>query len=268
MNSRTPYAALTLIICLTITACVTSPLGRSQLALFPESEMNQMGTLAYQDIRKETPIDNDKGVNNYVLCVSNAIVSQANPEIRAEDWQVTVFNEDQANAFALPGGKIGVYTGLLSVATNQDQLATVIGHEIAHVEAHHANERVSTSYLAQSGTQLVAALATGTPETQNDLMALLGVGAQVGVLLPFGRTQESEADLLGLDLMADAGFDPRESVQLWRNMDAKGGQQPPEFLSTHPGHDTRIAKLQERMGRAMGLYEQAQAAGRRPNCQR
>lgn len=258
--------ALAAAFALWLQACATSPLGRSQIILFPESEIDQMGALSYQHLREDTPIDHDKNRNNYVLCVSDAIVSQADSRIRAEDWQVTVFRQDQANAFALPGGKIGVYTGMFEVATNQNQLAAVLGHEVAHVQAQHANERVSTSYLAQSGANLVAAMAGGTPETQNTVMALLGVGAQVGILLPFGRAQESEADLIGLDLMASAGFDPRESVQLWKNMEAKGGNQPPEFLSTHPGHETRIRNLEQRMPHALQLYQQARDAGRRPAC--
>jgi predicted Zn-dependent protease len=178
---------------------------------------------------------------------------------------VVVFNDKAANAFALPGGKIGVYTGLLQVAQTQDQLAAVIGHEVAHVTAQHANERVSTAFAAEAGLNVVDAIYGGTSSGRN-AMALLGLGTQVGVLMPFGRAQESEADLLGLDLMARVGFDPREAVTLWQNMARSGGGAPPEFLSTHPSHATRIEDLQKRMPEALKLYDAARVAGRKPKC--
>jgi predicted Zn-dependent protease len=184
-------------------------------------------------------------------------------ETIARGWEVQVFADDDANAFALPGGKIGVYTGLLKVARTQDQLAAVIGHEVAHVLSRHANERVSTAYTAEAALTAVGTSGIVSPQ----LMGLMGLGAQVGVLLPFSRTQESEADILGLDLMARAGFDPRQSIALWQNMNAsrKGGA-PPEFMSTHPSDATRMSKLNARMPHAMSLYQAAQAGGRRPRC--
>lgn len=246
-------------------ACTTSPLGRRQLALFPEAEMSQMGITAYSEMKQQTPIETDARVNAYVRCVANAVTAALGPGQSAQ-WEVTVFRDDSANAFALPGGKIGVHTGLLQVAANQDQLATVIGHEVAHVLAHHANERVSTNAVAQTGLQAAQILAGANSPAKQQLFGLLGVGAQVGVLLPFSRAQETEADLLGLDLMARAGFDPRASVPLWQNMAKSGGGRPPEFLSTHPGSETRIVNLQNRIPRTLPLYEQARAAGRTPNC--
>ena len=152
------------------------------------------------------------------------------------------------------------------MARNQDQLATVLGHEVAHVLAEHGNERVSTAFAAQAGVDLVGKISGSATPTQQQLLGLLGLGAQVGVLLPFSRAQESEADSLGLDLMARAGFDPRESIQLWKNMSDAGGGQPPEFLSTHPSHGTRIEDLTARMPDARVLSEQARAQGRRPAC--
>ena len=163
-----------------------------------------------------------------------------------DSWEVVVFDSDQVNAFALPGGKIGVYTGLLKVAVTQDQLATVIGHEIAHVLADHSNERLSQSQIANAGLQLTN-IALGSSEYaqyRGATMAALGLGVQYGVLMPYGRTQESEADIVGLELMAKSGFDPNQSVDLWKNMaKASGGAQPPELLSTHPSHGTRIQDL-------------------------
>jgi predicted Zn-dependent protease len=177
-----------------------------------------------------------------------------------------VFRDDAANAFALPGRKIGVNTGLLKVAENQHQLATVIGHEVAHVLSQHANERVSQQFAVDQGLGLINAIASPRSVTGQTLMGLLGVGAQYGILLPYSRVQESEADILGLDLMAKAGFDPRESVKLWVNMGKAGGGQPPEFLSTHPSDRTRISGLNAHMAVALDLQNKARQAGKRPDC--
>lgn len=247
-------------------ACATSPLGRSQLVLFPANEMQQMGVAAYTEMKQQTPATTNGKKSDYVQCVTGHIL-RAMPEADPSSWEITVFEDAQANAFALPGRKIGVYTGLLDVAENQDQLATVIGHEVAHVLANHSNERVSTSALTQTGLQLgQIAAGGGNSATQKTLFGLLGLGAQVGITLPFGRTQESEADLLGLDLMAKAGFDPRQSVYLWENMGKAGGQKPPEFMSTHPSGARRISDLGNRMSSAMELSLAARKAGKRPAC--
>ena len=242
-------------------ACTSSPTGRPQLQFFPESQMAEMGTAAYQELKQQTPVSQDASLNRYVQCIARAITQVVAPE---ENWEVTVFQDQTANAFALPGGKIGVYTGLLEVASTPDQLAAVIGHEIAHVQADHSNARMSAAYATEAGLALVQVVAgAATPEKQQ-LMGLLGLGAQVGVILPYGRSQESEADLLGLDYMARAGFDPRASINLWQNMAKAGGPQPPEFLSTHPAHGTRMEQLSEHMPTALNLYQQAQ--GQTPNC--
>jgi len=248
-----------------LSACTTSPLGRNQLILFPDSEIEQMGITAYQQMQREVPRETAPKVQGYVQCVVNSIV-RAMPGGNPAAWEITVFADDQANAFALPGGKIGVYTGLLDVAKNQDQLATVVGHEIAHVTAKHSNERVSTNFVTQSGLQLVEVAAGASSPMKQQLFGLLGVGAQVGVLLPFSRAQESEADLVGLDYMARAGFDPRESVRLWENMAKIGGDKPPEFLSTHPSGDRRMRDLNAHMRDAMALSLQARSSGRNPDC--
>lgn len=249
-----------------VSACATSPLGRSQLVLFPANEMQQMGVAAYTEMKQQTPATRNGKKNDYVQCVTNHIL-RAMPNGDPSAWEVTVFEDPQANAFALPGGKIGVYTGLLDVAENQDQLATVIGHEIAHVLANHSNERVSRSKITETGMQLAQiAAGGGDSTTQKALFGLLGLGTQVGLTLPFGRTQESEADLLGLDLMATAGFDPRQSVYLWENMGKAGGQKPPEFMSTHPSGERRINDLSNRMDSAMALSLSARKAGNQPKC--
>ncbi|MGB5261701.1 MAG: M48 family metallopeptidase [Gammaproteobacteria bacterium] len=242
-------------------ACTTSPTGRSQLVLMPDSQMNQMGLQAFTSIKKETPVDKSPKANAYVQCVSNEITREV-----GGSWEVAVFKDDSANAFALPGNKIGVYTGLLQVAKNQHQLATVIGHEVAHVLSHHSNERVSQKFAVEQSLSLVNAVANPTSGTGRTVMGLLGVGTQFGILMPFTRVQESEADLYGLKLMARAGFDPRESVNLWINMGKTNKGQPPEFLSTHPSGSTRITDLRRNMDAAMRIYQQAQNAGKRPAC--
>jgi predicted Zn-dependent protease len=242
-----------------LAGCATSPLGRQQVILVPDDQLSEMGSAAYQQIKQETRASTDAGANRYVKCVANALTRQVGTT--AAGWEVTVFVDQSPNAFALPGGKIGVNTGMLKVAENQHQLAAVIAHEVAHVVARHPNERVSNAQLTDIGLNV---LSGGNTLGRQNLLAALG--AQYGILLPFGRAQETEADQLGLDIMAKAGFDPRQSVNLWQNMARVGGGGPPEFLSTHPSGSTRIDTLNKRIPQAMKVYEQARASGRDPGC--
>jgi len=246
---------------LVLVACTTSPTGRSQLVLMPDSQMDQMGLQAFTNIKGKTPVETNRTTNLYVQCVGNAIT-----RVVGGSWEIVVFRDDAANAFALPGRKIGVNTGLLKVAENQHQLATVLGHEVGHVLAQHSNERVSQKFAVEQGLGLINAIASPQSGTGQTLMGLLGVGAEYGILLPYSRVQESEADILGLDLMAKAGFDPRESVNLWANMSRAGGGQPPEFLSTHPSDNTRIRNLNAHMPVALNLQSRASQQGKRPAC--
>jgi len=245
-----------------LAGCATSPTGRSQLMFMPESQMTQMGLQAFDNIKKETPVDKNVTTNAYVQCVGQAITR----EVGRGGWEIVVFEDKDANAFALPGNKIGVNTGLLKVAENQDQLATVIGHEVAHVLSHHSNERVSQKFAVEQGVALISAMASPRSGAGQSVMGLLGVGAQYGILMPYSRIQESEADQLGLDLMAKAGFNPRESINLWKNMTRAGGGQPPEFLSTHPSHSTRITDLNAHMPAALQLQQKALQLGKHPSC--
>lgn len=235
--------------------------------LVPESQMSAMGAQSFEQMKQQTPVERDSAANRYVQCVAMAVAREAEEQANVRDWEVVVFRDRSANAFALPGGKIGVHTGILLVARTPGQLAAVLGHEVGHVIARHGNERVSQGLVAQLGLEGLSAVTRGHPQHAT-LMGLLGVGTQFGVLLPFGRTQESEADRIGLDLMARAGFDPRESVELWKNMSAASGGQPPEFLSTHPSHETRIAQLEANMPAARAAFEGARASGRNPACSR
>lgn len=250
MRITRPLFSLSMIaLTLTFSACSSSPTGRQQVLLFSGQEMSQLGAQSFEELKKNEKINTDPKINNYVQCVSLAITDNLPPQTDFKEWEVVVFDSDQVNAFALPGGKIGVYTGLLKVAKNQDQLATVIGHEVAHVIANHSNERLSNSQVVDMGLQISSTAISGT-EYHDMTMAGLGLGAQYGIMMPYGRTQESESDIVGLRLMADAGFDPKQSVELWKNMAAAAGSnQPPELLSTHPSHSTRINDLQDEISR-------------------
>ena len=243
-------------------ACTTSPTGRSQLAIMPDSQLDQMGLQAFDTLKTKKPPLTDNRINGYVHCVADAITRG----VGGGAWEVAVFDDKTPNAFALPGGKIGVHSGLLNVAQNQHQLAAVIGHEVAHVIARHSNERVSQEFAVQSGMSLIQALGAPQSGMGQMLMGLLGAGAQVGILLPYSRLHESEADTIGLDYMAQAGFDPRQSIDLWVNMERAGSGQPIEFLSTHPSHSTRLQELNSHMPRAMQLRQQALAMGKNPQC--
>ncbi len=247
---------------LLLSACTTSPTGRTQLVMMPDTQVNQMGLKAFSQLKQKTPISRNAAYNRLTHCVANAITQQ----VGGGRWEVVVFQDKTYNAFALPGNKIGVHTGLIELINgNQNQLAAVIGHEVGHVLAKHSNERASQQLAVQQGMSI--AQQSGMVES-NAMMGLLGLGAQYGVLLPFSRTQESEADEIGQNLMAKAGFDPRQSVALWQKMaQASGGQQPVEFMSTHPSDTTRMQDLQQHMASAVAIYQQAQAAGRRPHCQ-
>ncbi|MEQ1438058.1 M48 family metallopeptidase [Fontimonas sp. SYSU GA230001] len=235
-------------------ACATSPTGRKQLRLVSDAEMSQMGIAAFQKLKTDTPPTRDAKVNGYVQCVAGAITREVGGA-----WEVQVFESKDVNAFALPGGKIGVYTGLLKVTANQDQLAAVIGHEVSHVLAGHSASRVSNEMAAQLGVSVLAS-ATGMSAD------MIGMGANLLLLLPYSRGDESEADILGQQLMARAGFDPAEAARLWVNMQRANGGAPPEFLSTHPSASTRIQDLNNNLARVQPLYEQARAAGKKPSC--
>ena len=236
-------------------------------SLFPESQLNEMGVQAFAGMKENIKISNKAVQNDYVQCIADSITIHVPKDVFDGVWEVVVFDDPQVNAFALPGGKIGVYTGLLDVAINQHQVAAVIGHEVGHVIAHHGNERVSTNTLIGVGQEVVnAALEANQVANSQLIMSGLGLGFQYGVAMPFGRKHESEADEIGLELMAKAGFNPQESVELWKNMaKASGGNTQPEFFSTHPSPATRITDLQANMAPALAAY---QNAAKRPNCQK
>ena len=250
-----------------LVGCKTSPTGRTQIALYSDQQMSQMGTASFAQMKKNQPVNKDPKVNSYVNCITDKVVAVLPTDYASQNWEVVVFEDESANAFALPGGYIGVHTGLLKIATNQDQLATVLGHEVGHVIAEHSNERVSQSSILQTGMKVgSAALEMGNVQYRNEIMQGLGLGAQYGVVLPFSRSHETEADVIGLDLMAQAGFNPKESVTLWQNMSQAGSGATPEFLSTHPAPTSRIANLQSQMDKALSEQKAAKAQGKNPQC--
>jgi predicted Zn-dependent protease len=237
-------------------------MGRTQFTVMPKSDVDKMGLQAFATLKKQKPISTQAATNRIVQCIAAAITREIGGE-----WEVVVFEDDTLNAFALPGNKIGVHTGLVKFVDNQDQLAAVIGHEVGHVLANHSNERMSQEFAVNQGLTLIQAIGVPQSALGQTAIGLLGIGAQYGVILPFSRLHESEADLFGLELMAKAGFNPRQSIPLWQKMEqASKGQNPAEFLSTHPSHDTRILDLQEHMPKALKLWEQAKAAGKNPHC--
>jgi predicted Zn-dependent protease len=259
------YLLPLLLAALLAAGCDRSPTGRTQFTMVPESQMDALGEQSFEELLQKLPLSDDPGLHEYVGCVAQALVD-ALPEPHGS-WSIAVFDDPAPNAFALPGGKIGVHTGMLRVARTPEQLAAVIGHEIGHVIADHANERLTQELAVQGGLMLVDLLAEDAGSFEHEtLRKALGIGAEYGLLLPYSRVHEREADRIGRDLMAKAGFDPRASVALWRNMAAAGGGQPPAFLSTHPSRDNRMAVLAEGMQAAEAEYRRAVAAGRVPHC--
>lgn len=245
-------------------ATTTSSTGRRQyVGGVSEQQLNQLGAQAFVEAKSKGPLSNDAKQNAYVRCVVNALVRQLPPQAQGTSWETALFANNEPNAFALPGGKVGVNTGIFSVAKNQDQLAAVLAHEIGHVVERHHDERITRQMGASGAVQLLGALAGdyGSLATQGGSLL-----AQTGFLLPGSRVQETEADVVGQRLMAEAGFDPAQAVNLWQNMIASGGGRPPEWLSTHPNPESRIQELRSRAGTLTPTYQQARATGRVPKC--
>lgn len=254
-----------------LVGCATSPTGRKQLLMVSDADVNQMGLSAFAQMKATDKLSADANKRATAQCIVQALVTQLPSSWQSLDWEVQVFAIDSPNAFALPGGKVGINTGMFRTAANQDQLAAVVGHEIGHVIARHSGERLSQSMLADVGTNLVGAYVgrKASPDEVKQVVALLGAGTQVGVLLPYSRLQESEADRIGQELMARAGFDPRQAAALWENMirASAGASQPPRLLSTHPDSKQRASVLAESAPALMQSYEQATQSGKAPRCQ-
>jgi metalloendopeptidase OMA1, mitochondrial len=239
-------------------ACQTVPVtGRRQLQLISADEEMQLGVNTYQQILRKSKVSTDPQLTALVTRVGSRIAAVAErPDF---NWEYRVIEDQQANAFALPGGKIAVYTGILPITRDEAGLAAVLGHEVAHVTARHGGERMSQQLATKFGVttlSLATGVAVGDPGATQLAAAVLGLGAEYGVLLPYSRTHESEADHIGLIYMAKAGYDPRAARDLWVRMAAaaKGGQGPPEFMSTHPSEATRIKQIEAWLPEALQYY--------------
>lgn len=239
-----------------VASCATAPYThRSQFIVVPESYELRLGADSYHQVLSKETIVHDPAITEPVRDVGERIARVADkPDYQ---WEFRVIADpEQVNAFALPGGKVAVYTGLFPVAYDTAGLAAVLGHEVGHAIAHHGAERMSQGILYQiTATGLSAALGAYTPGAQQAIMGAFGLGAQYGVLLPFSRSQEAEADHIGLILMAKAGYDPHAALDLWRRFEQHGGKSPAEFLSTHPSYGTREENIASWMPEAMGYYQ-------------
>ena len=237
-----------------VAACVTTPeSGKQAFILMSLSEEANLGKQAFGEILKKEKESKDVRLVGITRRVGERLAAVTTmPDL---DWEFKLFESDQMNAFALPGGKTAAYTGLLKVCENEAALAAVMGHEIAHVTARHGAQRMTQQQVISVGMQMATGLA-GPGRTM--ILGALGLGVQYGIQLPFSRSHESEADQIGLAYMAKAGYDPREAVRFWtRFSKMKQGAQPPEFLSTHPADATRIANLNRFLPRAIAQYNAA-----------
>ena len=261
---------LTVIVFFIFTGCAHNAItGRTQLILYPESEIQAMAAGQYREFltsnKVVSPVSDKHDVEMVRRVgqrISSAITAYYNQQglgklLEGYNWEYNLIDSKEVNAWCMPGGKIVVYTGLLRITQNETALAIVMGHEITHALAQHGNERMSEGMVQQlGGVALSVARANKPAETQGLFMNAYGIGSNVGVLLPFSRKHELEADRLGLRFAAMAGYDPREAIPFWQRMKAaSGNNHPPEILSTHPLDDTRIAKLQEEMPDALTYYK-------------
>jgi len=243
-----------------LSACSTVPVsGRRELNLVSSDQETQLGLSSFDEMKKQTPISRDPAANAMLQRVGKQIAQVASADMPNAQWEFVVFESQEANAFCLPGGKVGVYTGLLPIALTDAGLATVIGHEVGHAVAHHGAERMSHAMVMEGGGQIVgSALASADPKWQGLAMAAYGLGSKVGVELPFDRKQESEADHIGIVYMAKAGYDPKEAISFWQRFQAynnqHGGSSTPSFLRTHPLDEVRIRQMQEWLPEAQAAF--------------
>lgn len=243
-------------------ACVLLASAANAAFLVSEKEVRRQARVEWLSMKRHLPMEPNPGIVRYVQCIADKLIAELPAEHNAFDWEVIVFDEEEINAFADPNGKIGVFNGILRVADTPDALAAVIGHEIAHATEGHVMDRARKNARQEIWAMLGGA-ATGATGLVRDSLAILSG-------LPFAREQETEADLIGLEFMAKAGFDPRASVYLWKNMaaahKADRRERPPEFLSTHPSDSARIDNMVRSLTPALIEYNAAREAGKRPAC--
>lgn len=262
---RWAVQSLSVLVLFTAVGCSTVPLtGRRQLSLVPESDMIALSLTEYNKFISSNKLSTDNNKAALVKRVGERIARAVEKYMASQGlsknldgykWEFNLIEDPSVNAWCMSGGKVVVYTGLLPLTQTEAGLATVMGHEIAHAVARHGSERMSDQMLLQmGGTALSSAMAQKPEKTRQLALAAFGVGSQVGVILPFSRQNEYEADYMGLIFMAMAGYNPNESVPFWQRMSQKGGSSQPEFLSTHPVDQNRINKLKAKMPDAMVYY--------------
>ncbi len=253
-----------LLLAFLLAGCTTVPVtGRRELNFFSADQEVQLGLSSFDQLKKDTPISHDPAANALVDRVGKRIAAVAGKDLPNAQWEFVVFESKEANAFCLPGGKVGVYTGILPITQNEAGLATVLGHEIGHAVAHHGASRMSHAMVAQGfGEAAGAAIGSSSyAQYQNVFMGLYGIGSKVGLELPYDRAQESEADHIGIVYMARAGYDPREAIAFWQRFAAYNNQQGgsqnsffAKFLRTHPLDEKRIQQLQAWLPEAEAEY--------------
>lgn len=259
-------AAIFLLTILIVWACAKVPFtDRRQVKLLPSSQLDAMAIDNYSTFMSENKISTNRSQEQMVKKVGaklkDALLQYAktsgiSKSISSYNWEFNLVESPDVNAWAMPGGKVVFYTGIMPICKDDAGVAAVMGHEIAHVLAHHGNERMSQGLITQFGGMALQVAINEKPEATKTLfMTAYGVGTQVGVMLPFSRLHESEADRIGLIIMAMAGYDPHVAVDFWARMSKTGGNQTPEFLSTHPAHSTRIANLNKHMPEALKYYK-------------
>jgi predicted Zn-dependent protease len=266
MRSLVRVTFATLILSVILQACSIVPLtGRKQLHLLPESQMLAMSFSSYTEFLNTNQVSRDRSETNMVNTVGKDIAAAvtryfttSNDAARLEgyQWEFNLVEDKSPNAWCMPGGKVVVYSGILPYTQDRNGLAVVVSHEIAHAVAWHGNERMSQGLLAQFGSMALNEIIKEKPEeTKSIFNTAYGVGAQLGVMLPFSREHELEADRLGLIFMAMAGYDPQTAVAFWERMNKIGGSNPPEFLSTHPSDARRISRIKSNLPEAMKYYK-------------
>lgn len=244
------YGSIFVSTVLLISCSTTEGTKRSQINFMSDDQMNAEGEAAYKDILSKSKVSQKTKLNSEVADIGKKIANASGQDYA---WEFTVIDEDQVNAFCLPGGKVAVYTGIIPVAQNNAALAAIMGHEVAHAVLKHSAERASQQTLLGGGAALASAILFGESQYRDQIAAVLGVGVMYGVSMPFSRFHEAEADKLGLEYMAKAGYDPRESVHLWERMGAQG-ERGVELLSTHPDPANRAKALAKQMDKAMVIY--------------
>jgi predicted Zn-dependent protease len=256
------------VVMLMLAACATVPVtGRRQLSIVPAGEMLAMSYQQYNEVIQASELSRDAEATAMVRRVGLRMQRAVERYMQQKGlsnhldgyrWEFNLIESEQVNAWCMPGGKVAFYTGILPICRDENGVAVVMGHEVAHAVAEHGRERVSQGLLAQMGGMALGEALKNKPEqTQTLWMTAFAVGAQFGAVLPYSRLHENEADHMGLIFMAMAGYDPREAPAFWERMSAQGGAKPPEFLSTHPSDATRIRNLHEKMPEALQYYEAA-----------